>query len=238
LLPHLRAQGVALDTLVLSHPDQDHIGGAASVLAEQSPQRILGVLGNHPLAADPRFVPCQANSPQARWAWDGVVFEVLHPDAPAHAKERPGNADSCVLRVQAPGASALLTGDIDQSVERALTAAWTLQASAAAKPANPSAPAAATTLLVLPHHGSRSGSSAALLDATQPHWALVQAGFRNGYGHPHPEVLARLEERGIGWRNAATCGAARFDSAQADQLHCQRVAARRYWHPRLMGEPG
>jgi competence protein ComEC len=64
-----------------------------------------------------------------------VVFEVLHPDAPAHAKERPGNADSCVLRVQAPGASALLTGDIDQSVERALTAAWTLQASAAAKPA-------------------------------------------------------------------------------------------------------
>ncbi len=222
LLPHLRAQGVTLDTLVLSHPDQDHIGGAASVLAEQTPRQILGVLGKHVLAADPRFVRCQADSAQAHWVWDGVAFEVLHPGAPAHTKDRPTNTDSCVLRVQAKGASALLTGDIDQSVEQALGSLGQL---------------APTTLLVLPHHGSRSGSTEALLDATQPLWALVQAGFRNGYGHPHPEVLARLQQRNIRWRNSATCGAARFNSAQPDQLHCHRAAARRYWHPHLLGEP-
>lgn len=241
LLPHLRAQGVALNTLVLSHPDQDHIGGTASVLAEQVPQQVLGVLGGHPLAQDPRFVPCQthgpalpagrpspagppspaAPSPPGPWAWDGVAFEVLHPGPQAHAKDRPGNADSCVLRVRAAGASALLTGDIDQAVERALADRLT-----------------ETTVLVLPHHGSRSASSAALLDATLPRWALLQAGYRNGYGHPHPEVLARLEARGIDWRNSATCGAARFDSAQPDRMNCHRVAAKRYWHPALVGEPG
>jgi competence protein ComEC len=66
-----------------------------------------------------------------------------------------------------------------------------------------------------------------------PRLALVQAGYRNRFGHPAPPVLARYAERGVRVVDSAHCGAIGWDSAQPQDVRCQRVLARRYWHHRL-----
>ena len=68
-----------------------------------------------------------------------------------------------------------------------------------------------------------------------PRWALVQAGYRNRYGHPAAEVLARYAEREVQLLDSARCGAARWASAQADRLHCERIERHRYWQHRPPG---
>ena len=88
-------------------------------------------------------------------------------------------------------------------------------------------------MLLVPHHGSKTSSSALFLDAVQPQWALVQAGYRSRFGHPAPPVLARYEERGIRVLDSAHCGAATWASARPDEVTCQREAALRYWHHRV-----
>jgi competence protein ComEC len=109
---------------------------------------------------------------------------------------------------------ALLVGDIEQAQEQALVAG--------------AAPLAADVLLV-PHHGSKTSSSAPFLDAVQPRTALVQAGYRNRFGHPAPEVLGRYQERDIRVVESARCGAATWRSVQPLQVRCERDAGRRYW---------
>ena len=153
-----------------------------------------------------------------RWDWDGVAFEVLHPVAGDGARAAHANATSCVLRIatqQGTGpAVALLVGDIEQAQEQALVAG--------------AAPLAADLLLV-PHHGSKTSSSAPFLDAVQPRTALVQAGYRNRFGHPAPEVLGRYQERQIRVVESARCGAATWQSSQPRQVRCERDAGQRYW---------
>ena len=84
-------------------------------------------------------------------------------------------------------------------------------------------------MLLVPHHGSKTSSSAPFLDAVAPRIALVQSGWRNRFGHPAPEVTARLRERGIAIADSPHCGAARWTSTRPDQLHCERLHAPRYW---------
>ncbi|HQQ70169.1 MAG TPA: DNA internalization-related competence protein ComEC/Rec2, partial [Alicycliphilus sp.] len=219
LVPLLRALGERLDLLVLSHRDSDHTGGAAAVLSQQSQARLLGSIeAEHALQALRPAEPCVAGQ---GWNWDGVQFEVLHPpqdmlDAAPGARVPKSNAMSCVLRITAAGgASALLVGDIERAQEQALVAAG--------------APLAADMLLV-PHHGSKTSSSEAFIDAVGPHQALVQAGYRNRFGHPAPEVAARYAQRGIALVQTPQCGAARWASNAPQAVHCEREAARRYWH--------
>jgi len=85
-------------------------------------------------------------------------------------------------------------------------------------------------VLLMPHHGSKTSSSPAFLDAVQPRLALAQAGYRNRFGHPAPPVLARYRERGIEVIESARCGAAGWSSDRPQVVGCQREAARRYWH--------
>lgn len=225
LLPLLRALGEPrLDTLVLSHRDTDHVGGAAALLRGLPVRRLASSLAPaHPLRAlavaqGADVVPCTAGG---RWTWDGVQFEWLHPDAERlatvhHAAAR-ANTLSCVLRVQGRWGGAehavLLPGDLERDQEAALVAR--------------DARALASEVLLVPHHGSRTSSSAAFLDAVAPRVAVVQAGYRNRFGHPAPEVLARYAARGIAVVDSPTCGAWRYGPAGA---HCWRAQARRYWH--------
>jgi len=90
------------------------------------------------------------------------------------------NNQSCVLKVVAPGGSMLLTGDIERSAEAQLL----------------DRPVRADVLLV-PHHGSRSSSTAEFIDAVRPRWAVVPVGYRSRFGHPHPEVLERYRAAGV-----------------------------------------
>ena len=81
----------------------------------------------------------------------------------------------------------------------------------------------------MPHHGSKTSSSDTLLDAVRPRWALIQAGYRNRFGHPAPAVLTRYQAHGIAVLTSAECGAWRWHS-EAEAGECQRVQNRRYWH--------
>jgi len=84
----------------------------------------------------------------------------------------------------------------------------------------------------VPHHGSKTSSSAAFLDAVAPRFALVQSGYRNRFGHPASEVVQRYQQRGIQVIDSPHCGAMMWTSAQPQRLLCQRELARRYWHHR------
>lgn len=214
LLPLLRSRGEPrVDLLVLSHRDIDHVGGAASLLAGHPVAAITSSLEpGHPLLASAvPHTPCRAGQ---SWAWDGVQFDLLHPTPEDVAAARKPNAVSCVLRVRdAQGRSLLLTGDIEAPQEAAL-----LQRSGAML---------ASMLLLVPHHGSRTSSSAAFLDAVQPTTALVQAGYRSRFGHPAPEVLARYADRRIEVVRSDQCGAWLWQDQAAS---CTRAVRRRYWH--------
>jgi len=207
VLPYLRQRGYRrVDTLVISHGDNDHIGGSRSVLdAIPVAYRRSSVPGRIPGAR-----PCIAGE---RWVWDGVVFSFLHPAA---AAPPPHNNSSCVLQITAPGGTALLTGDIEASAEHEL-----LQRRAGRLTAD---------LLLVPHQGSRTSSSPAFLDAVAPGLAVVSAGYHNQYGHPHKEIVARYRQRDIRIFNTALSGAVRivFDQ-KGPRISEYRRDTRRYW---------
>lgn len=215
LVPLLRALDERLDLVVVSHADSDHSGGAAAVLAMQ-PQAALraSLPPDHALRALRPVTGCAAGQ---HWDWDGVRFEVLHPPAGAAVDARP-NTLSCVLRVSAGGVAALLAGDIEQPQEAQLLA---------------SGAALRAELLLVAHHGSKTSSSEALLQAVAPRFALVQAGYRNRYGHPAPEVVERLRRHGAAVVASPSCGAAHWRSDAPEHIACERTRGRRYWQHRL-----
>ncbi|MBO9514837.1 MAG: DNA internalization-related competence protein ComEC/Rec2 [Variovorax sp.] len=216
LVPLMRALGERLDTVVLSHRDTDHTGGAAAVLAMQPQARLLSSIeAEHPLQALRPAERCIAGQ---RWTWDGVDFEILHPAEGDYASFGRPNAISCVLRIGNGRAAALLAGDIERLQEAALAARH--------------ADLAADVLLV-PHHGSKTSSSPLLLDAVAPRLAIIQAGWRNRFGHPAQEVVQRYVDHSIRAVDTPHCGAARWSSTAPDAIACERVDARRYWHHRM-----
>ena len=228
LLPLLHARGERhIDHLMLSHRDADHVGGAAALMRSLPVLALSSSLEpGHPLLAPSQQVPqtafraCQAGQ---TWTWDGVRFDVLHPlpEDLAQLSAR-SNALSCVLRIQRVdglGASLLLTGDIEAAQEAALV--------------RRAGPALRSTVLLVPHHGSRTSSTAAFLDAVAPDVAVVQAGYRSRFGHPVPDVLARYQARGIAVQRSDRCGA--WTLQPSGQAFCQRGTGRRYWHH--PGEP-
>ncbi|WP_175817525.1 DNA internalization-related competence protein ComEC/Rec2 [Burkholderia diffusa] len=222
--PSLRARGIrTVDSLVLSHADADHAGGAAAVYAAAEVRQLLaGIAPQHRLWRDARAagvadrLPCAAGQ---RWTWDGVVFTMLWP--PGGAGAGSSNEQSCVLRIDAGDTSALLTGDIEARAERRLV--------------DDARDALAAQILVVPHHGSRTSSVEPFLDSVGPRVAVFPVGYRNRFGHPHRTVLARYEMRGIPLPRTDRDGAVRFDVAPTGggfALERHRDAQRRYWMDR------
>jgi competence protein ComEC len=216
LVPLLRALGERLDTLLVSHRDADHIGGAAAVLKMQPQAKLISSIETeHELQA---LRPAQRCIAGQRWQWDGVDFEILHPTAADYETNAKPNAMSCVLRISNGQQTALLTGDLEAAQELRL-----VQQGAALK----------ADVMLVPHHGSKTSSTSEFLEAVKPRTAWVQAGYRNRFQHPVPEVMQRYQERSILVISSASCGAARWRSAQPDQVGCQRDLHKRYWHHRL-----
>jgi competence protein ComEC len=216
LMPLLAQTAERLDVLMLSHRDTDHTGGAPAVLAMQPQVALWSSLeAGHPLhAMAASSQPCHRGQ---AWVWDGVRFEVLHPMAvPQLPPDKPikPNALSCVLRISDGLRSVLLAGDIEAPQEQALVAAGL----------------APVDLLLVPHHGSKTSSTPEFLQALAPQLALVQAGYRNRFGHPAPAVLARYEGLRIRVVDSVHCGAAAWRSDAPKQLVCERERSRRYWH--------
>lgn len=216
LVPLLRALGERLDVLVLSHRDIDHTGGAPAVLATQPKATVLSSIETtHPLQA---LRPAQRCLAGQQWQWDGVDFEILHPVEGDYTFFAKPNTVSCVLRIGNGHAVALLTGDIERAQEEALAART---------------PDLHADVLLAPHHGSKTSSSGTLLAAVQPRIALVQAGYRNRFGHPAREVMARYAQRDVRVVENVRCGAATWRSRRPGEVECERERHARYWHHRV-----
>jgi competence protein ComEC len=215
IAPYLRAMGVRrLDTLVISHADKDHEGGAASVLAAL-PVAVMktSLAFEHPLSAQPvRHEACRDGD---AWEWDGVRFAMLHPDgAPLSRKT---NDLSCVLRIEAGGRAMLLTSDIEAVSEQALLARHRSRLAADA--------------ITAPHHGSRTSSTAEFVAAVGAGDVVFPVGYRNRFGHPKEEVVARYVASGARLHRSDTHGAVRIELApQGLRFRHQREESRRYWH--------
>ncbi len=234
LLPLLRARGEArIDTLVLSHRDIDHVGGARALLQGMPVGELLSSLETgHPLLAlAPRSRRCETGQ---SWTWDGVRFTLLHPTATDFLRATRPNAVSCVLRVEAAdgAGSVLLTGDIERAQEEALVANF--------------GAALHSEVLIVPHHGSKTSSTPGFLQAVDPKAAVFQVGYRNRFGHPAAEVVGRYRRQGVVVVDSPSCGAWHWSTmvpagapasaptpqrAQG-QAACERSLARRYWHHR------
>ena len=207
LVPFLYAQGVkTVDTVIVSHGDNDHIGGMASLTKHLRVTRVLSSVphkvsnGAHCLAGQ-------------YWRWDGVVFQILSPVTITSPRD---NNASCVLKVSGEFGSVLITGDIEAPAEQAL-----LQAYDAELPAS---------VLVVPHHGSITSSTPAFIDAVRPQLGLVSVGHLNRYGHPHPKVRERYAERDTPVLTTAGSGAIRIHFGRGGITVCQyRLQAQRYW---------
>jgi competence protein ComEC len=221
--PYLRWRGIdAIDLMVVSHLDSDHSGGAASILRMA---RVAAVMSSIPathaaLRGASSVQRCEAGQ---RVDLGALRIDVLRPLAADYEQLRlASNAASCVLRVALGQHRLLLTGDLPAREEAELVARegdlkvqW----------------------ISVPHHGSRSSSSDAFLDASRPAWASVQAGYRNRFGHPDAEVIGRYLARGVHVVRSDDSGMTqwRFRTDGKVDLHRWRASAHRYWHHRPDG---
>jgi competence protein ComEC len=221
--PFLRAAGMPrLSALVVSHADTDHSGGAASLLATVPVGWMSSSLADgHPLvqrmSARGRAWRCEAGQ---QWEWDEVRFTVLHPAAEAYADDtRKTNDLSCVLRVDTRHGSVLLTGDVEARSEHEMLAR--------------DASLLAADVLLMPHHGSRTSSTPPFIEAVSPRRAVITAGYRNRFGHPRADVVARYVARDVATDRTDQDGAVvvTLDRNGIDVARA-RESMRRYWHAR------
>jgi competence protein ComEC len=190
VVPYLRARGGALALLVVTHPDADHAGGAASVLASMRPAAMLEP--GFPSGTDTyRRALTTARTIGVAWRVpsagevidiDGVTFRVLAPDSAWTAAQQNPNTACVVVRVEYAGRTILFTGDADDAEEH-----WMLARAPDLLRAD---------VLKVAHHGSHTGTSDAFLSAVRPRLAMVSVAARNVYGHPDPAVMRRLTAAG------------------------------------------
>jgi competence protein ComEC len=218
LVPYLRAVGVQrLDTLIVSHADQDHAGGAASLLASLPvADFITSIPPGHPILQKSALAGRQCIDGQS-WEWDGVRFSLLHPLADDYMRKLPTNAMSCVLKIESRQASILIPGDLEGPAEMALLARHGADVQA--------------DILVAPHHGGKRTSTPAFVAAVGAREVIFPVGYRNRFGHPFPAVLERYLAGGARIHRTDQAGAVsvNFVAAGAGIVH-EREQRRRYWH--------
>jgi competence protein ComEC len=209
VLPFLHAQGLdKIDLLVVSHGDNDHIGGAASLMRGMDTEQVLTSVPKQLLA----YIPLECTAGQS-WLWDEVKFTILSP----HQEFVSENDKSCVLKIQSKQGGVLLTGDIEAATE-----AWLVKTYGEVLKSK---------VLIAPHHGSKTSSTAGFLQAVQPDYVLIPAGFHNQFGHPHHDVLVRYQQVHTQWLNSADSGAITINvKNNAWSVQKIRDTESKYWH--------
>jgi len=171
--PFLRSQRIEkVSNLVVSYGDNGHIGGVAFVLGTIETGNILTSVPQQ--LGDYSPIQCKAGQ---SWTWDKVKFSILSPK-PANLLS--DNDNSCVLQIQAQHGTALLTGDIEEAAESWLVETYQDKLKA--------------DVLISPHYDSQTSSTSAFITAVQPDTVLIQAGYRNQFGHPHQDILQRYRD--------------------------------------------
>jgi competence protein ComEC len=212
VLPYLRGLGIRhLDLFIASHGDQDHVGGARTLLKGISTDAALLGPSVHGLPA--RSTECWAGQ---KWKWDDVDFETL---APLPALADRDNDSSCVVRITGVGGSALLTGDIEKTAEAALIA---------------NSVSLVADVVTMPHHGSKTSSTSEFVQAVNARYVLAGVGYRNRWGFPKREVVERWQSAGAITLATSMSGALQVDvlSDGVHKPHEYRQEHRRYWRAR------
>jgi competence protein ComEC len=206
---------------VISHADDDHSGGAASVAMSRDPRWMLSPLpAEHPLhdLVQPSL-RCEAGE---AWDWDGVDFRVLHPPPSIYGGgKRKENDRGCVIRVSTAAHAMLLAADVEARSEAEMLAA--------------DRASLASAILLVPHHGSKTSSTPSFVDAVSAHAAIFSVGYRNRFRHPNAMVVARYAERGIELHRTDEEGALRIvlpRDARAQPTIAGQEEVCRYWSVR------
>jgi competence protein ComEC len=232
VLPFLQSKGVdRVDRMIISHNDNDHIGGMISLLGAIPVQDLL--FGEP--KADLKIPEGETNktlnpaiftmldSAQVRpacregmmWVRDQVTFRVLNGGQQANKS----NNSSCVIRVSSSKGAVLLAGDIEKSVEKRLVDDYGNQLQ--------------SDVLVAPHHGSKTSSSDSFLRHVDPAYAVFSVGYRNSFNHPHPDIVARYRSHNINLLNTASSGSVFLRTAgQANHFLVTlfREANHKFWY--------
>ena len=210
VVPYLRQAHVRrIDRLIISHGDNDHIGGSQDVLASFPQTAVLtsvpGKINHHSMQE------CLAGQ---SWQWDGVDFRILHP---AGTDTYAGNNRSCVLQISTGAYTLLLSGDIEKQVENQLIKKYS--------------GALVAQILVAPHHGSKTSSTTGFINTVAPEMVLFPVGYRNRFKFPNQDIIERYEDRGISMYDTARHGALMIHINQAGvAVTSHRQTARRFWH--------
>ncbi|WP_214657274.1 DNA internalization-related competence protein ComEC/Rec2 [methane-oxidizing endosymbiont of Gigantopelta aegis] len=210
VLPYLQYRGLKqLDTVIISHGDNDHIGGIDAVLQAMP---FGGVLSSVPKKLKRyKAQPCQAGQ---RWQWDEVSFKLLSP--PSAAILNGENNRSCVLQIKTRQFQILLPGDIERAAEQWLLTYYQAELQA--------------DVLIAPHHGSKTSSSALFLKALNLDYVLIPAGYLNRYGFPHQAVLQRYQDLKIDWLTTGKAGAVVVKTnGKRMKIEASRKKAGHYW---------
>lgn len=190
ILPYLRSQGVQrIDRLIISHGDNDHSGGALSLMKALPVETVYSSVPER--FGHAQVFACEAGQ---RWQWEGVEFELLHPTAAD--KGMSGNNRSCVVQISSAGHRVLLPGDIEAPAERDLLRRYGARL--------------ASDVLVAPHHGSMTSSTTAFVRQVAPTTVVVAAGYRNRWGFPKAGVMRRYAQQGAQVWVTSEQGAVRF----------------------------
>lgn len=182
LIPYLKTLGVkTINKVIISHPDLDHRGGLAS-LEEAYPVNELVV-------DDPRFYKRGSSCHHhGDWTWDGISFHFFSIATPLKNK----NNASCVLQISTKAGQVLLSGDIEKPAEQYLVDTYGAKL--------------ASSILVIPHHGSKTSSTPAFIKNVAPRYAIVSYGFDNRYHFPHQQAMQTYQQNHIPVYNTVDSG--------------------------------
>lgn len=213
IAPYLIQQGhVSIDKLIISHGDNDHIGGAQTLLSRFPVHQLLTSVPDKLSEHEP--TRCVAGM---QWRWDDVHIQVLYPDRKDYGIELSENDLSCVLQIRTRSKTFLLTGDIEAEAEARLVARY--------------GEALRSHVLLVPHHGSKTSSTTAFIQQVKPEIALLATGWRNRYHFPHPVVTQRYQLAGSKMYTTAEHGALIYDT-QTGRLTPWRAQTQRFWQSR------
>jgi len=205
-----------IDYLIISHSDNDHSGGLKHILNQFEVTQFIS--GEHEITGGRE---CIANKRQ----WGDLSLQFIPGKSLSNDGSKVNNNNrSCSLLVSDGKLSLLLTGDIEMKQERDLiiTHGEHLQAD----------------VIVAPHHGSKSSSSAAFLDVVKPKINVFSSGFNNRWGFPAQEVLKRYQNRGVVNYNTAEEGVVIIDFKEEINVTTYRQNIAPYWYNQTLVWPG